>query len=341
MKLDRNGLRTMTCALVGALAFSVGSVSAKETVTVGYQLNYQPWKAAIADHEFEKATGYDIDWHQFDSGSQVISAVASGSVDVAMAGSSPIASAISHGVDLKLFYIVEGIGKSEALVVRKSAGIEDPEDLKGKTLGVPFVSTSHYDMMFALQNWGIEEGDLRLLNMQPSQAAAAWARGDIDGAFVWNPALQRMLRNGGKVMITSGDLCELGKCTFNGYTVRPEFADGHPDFMTAFVGVLDKYTMMYREHPDKWTEDSDLVKKVVSITGGQASDVPTVLGQYVFPSLDEQASERWLGGGADSGAAFSLKDTAKFLEGLGKVERVPEHPEDYVTDKWVKAAMEQ
>ncbi len=69
----------------------IGTSQAQKEVTIGYQLIYNPWKVAIADGKFEKATGYKIDWRKFNSGSKVINAMASGDVQIALAGSSPIA----------------------------------------------------------------------------------------------------------------------------------------------------------------------------------------------------------------------------------------------------------
>jgi len=95
--------RTVLGGLVvcAGLAFS-GTVPAQERhdVTIGYQQIYNPWKVAIVDGAFEKATGYEITWRRFDSGAKVITAMASGEVQLALAGSSPIAAGVSRGIDI-------------------------------------------------------------------------------------------------------------------------------------------------------------------------------------------------------------------------------------------------
>jgi taurine transport system substrate-binding protein len=97
------------------------------------------------------------------------------------------------------------INEAEALVVRNGSGINKPEDLRGKKIGVPFVSTTHYHLLYALELWGISPGSVEILNMQPNQIAAAWARGDIDAGFAWGPA-QARIKETGKVLIDSGEL---------------------------------------------------------------------------------------------------------------------------------------
>ena len=70
-----------------------------QTVTIGVQSMFAPWKDAIAKQQFEKATGWDIQWRNFDSGGDVMMAMASGDVQIGVAGSSPIAAAVSRGGD--------------------------------------------------------------------------------------------------------------------------------------------------------------------------------------------------------------------------------------------------
>ena len=98
---------------------------------------------AQADGLYEKAIGATIDWRKFDSGADVIAAIAGGSIDIGFVGSSPLAVAASNKVPIQTFFVADLIGDAEALVVRNGSGIEKPEDLVGKTIAVPFVSTTH------------------------------------------------------------------------------------------------------------------------------------------------------------------------------------------------------
>jgi taurine transport system substrate-binding protein len=90
--------------------------------------------------------------------------MASGDVHIALAGSSPIAAGVSRGLPIKLFWITENINDAEALVVRNGSGIKTVQDLKGKKLGVPFVSTTHFHTLFALEVNKINPKDLKILN---------------------------------------------------------------------------------------------------------------------------------------------------------------------------------
>jgi taurine transport system substrate-binding protein len=327
-----------TVAAASLVAGLAGAAEAKEA-TVGYQLIYSPWAEPIAAKRFEKETGYDIRWVKFDSGAKVITAMASGQVDIAVVGSSPIAAAASQGIDFQLFWLLDDINQAEALVARDGSGVDpaQPATLKGKTLAVPFVSTTHFHTLFALETWGIQPDELKVLNMQPNQIAAAWERGDVDAAFVWDPALAR-IKKSGKVMVTSGELSAKGKATFDGLVAMRAFAQENPEFMARFVRLIDEANAAYRQQKDGLTVESPVVKANVELLGGEPQAVIDGLALYGYPSAKEQASPRWLGGGADGIAAKAIKATAEFLQAQGKVDRVLEDYTPFVTPAFAEAA---
>ena len=226
--------------LLPLTALSLVATAHAQTVTIGVQSMFAPWKDAIAQKQFEQATGWDIQWRNFDSGGDVMMAMASGDVQIGVAGSSPIAAAVSRGVDAQLFWILDNIADAEALVVRNGSGIVAPQDLAGKTLAVPFVSTTHFHALFALEQFGLT-GKVKVINLQPSDIPAAWERGDIDAAFIWDPALGR-LKQSGHVLLTSGQLTDWGKATFDGLVVDKQFAAANGPGMQAFTQVLQDST---------------------------------------------------------------------------------------------------
>lgn len=314
------------------------ATAADKEVTIAYQLIFNPWKVAIAQKQFEKETGYKIRWRNLDTPAKVLSGLASGQVDIALLGSTGIATVASRGIDIDLIYIAENIEEAEALVVRNGSGIKEGKDLKGKKLAVPFVSTTHFHTLVALEYYGLTDKDVRLLNMPPNGIAAAWLRGDIDAAFVWNPALAR-IKGSGSVLVTSGELGRWKTPTFDGIVVRGAFADDHPDFMKTFVRILAETDEAYRSNP--WQKGSPEVQAIAKLMGGNPDDVPEALAAYEFPTLADQASCRWLGCGEGSGAAKALKETALFLKDQKKIPKLPDSFADIVDPRWVEAVMKE
>ena len=105
--------------------------------------------------------------------------------------------------------------------------------------------------------------------------------------------------------------------------------------MVALVKALAKADAAYRAGQAKWTVDSGEVKAVAKWTKADAKDVPEAMKLYRFPTLQEQASATWLGGGA----AKALADTSAFLKEQGRVQEVKPSYAPFVTTKYVQEAM--
>ena len=328
----RQSIKTVLAA-AALLATGAGYAQTKE-VTFAHQDMLVPLRTVMESGELEKATGYKINWRMFGGGGDVIRAMASGDVQIGEAGSSPITAAASQGQDIKLFWILDDIADAEALVVRNGSGINGPKDLKGKKVATPFVSTSHYQLMVDMKLEGVDPKSVNVMNMRPPEIAAAWERGDIDAAFIWDPVLSKIKGNG-KVIATSGTIGKKGYPTFDGLVVSSEWAAKNEAFMVALVKALAKADADYRANAAKWTADSAQVKAVAKWTKADAKDVPPAMALYKFPTPDEQLSAAWLGGGA----AKAMTDTAAFLKEQGRVQEVKPNYGAFVTTTYVQKAL--
>nr|WP_314477522.1 taurine ABC transporter substrate-binding protein [uncultured Pseudomonas sp.] len=316
-----------TLRIFSTLALAGASLIAQASgVTVAYQTTVDPAKVAQVDGDYEAATKASIDWRKFDNGADVITAVASGDVQIGYLGSSPLAAAATRKLPIETFLIATQIGAGEALVVRDD--IKTPQDLVGKKVAVPFVSTGHYSLLAALKHWNIDPSKVQILNLAPPAIIAAWKRGDIDATYVWDPALG-VAKETGQVLITSGELGKAGAPTFDAWIVRKDFASKHPDVVKAFAQVtLDAYAE-YRKDPQAWLADKDNVAKLAKLSGAKASDIPALLQGNVYPLAADQANAL----GAPTTQA--LTDTARFLKQQGKVDAVLPDYSPYVSARYL------
>jgi taurine transport system substrate-binding protein len=330
MKMNK---RQLLAAAVLALCAGGAAAQAKE-VTFAHQDMLVPLRVVMDSGELEKATGYKINWRMFGGGGDVIKAMASGDVQIGEAGSSPLTAAASQGQDIKLFWILDDIADAEALIARKGSNINSVKDLKGKKVATPFVSTAHYQLMAAMKLEGVDAKSVNVMNMRPPEIAAAWERGDIDAAFIWDPVLSKIKGNG-KAIASSKSIGAKGYPTFDGIIVNSKWASENEAFMVALVKALNKADSDYRANKNKWTVDSAQVKAVAKITKADAKDVPAAMALYAFPSAAEQAGPKWLGGGA----AKAMAGTAAFLKEQGRIQEVKPDYKAFVTDVYVKKAM--
>ncbi|WP_330985358.1 MULTISPECIES: taurine ABC transporter substrate-binding protein [Enterobacterales] len=318
--------RTSHLSFLATLAFITFQAQAVN-VTVAYQTSAEPAKVAQADNTFAKESGATVDWRKFDSGASVVRALASGDVQIGNIGSSPLAVAASQQVPIEVFLLASQLGNSEALVVKKS--ISKPEDLPGKRIAVPFISTTHYSLLAALKHWGIKPGQVQIVNLQPPAIIAAWQRGDIDGAYVWAPAVNELEKDG-TVLTDSSKVGQWGAPTLDVWVVRKDFAQQHPDIVKAFARSAIEAQRPYIDNPDSWLTKSENLQKLSKLSGVPEADVPGLVKGNTYLTAAQQSEQ--LNGPVNK----AIVDTAQFLKEQGKVPAVAADYSQYVTDKFVK-----
>jgi taurine transport system substrate-binding protein len=170
--------------------------------------------------------------------------------------------------------------------------------------------------------------------LRPPEIAAAWERGDIDAAFIWDPVLSKIKANG-KSIASSGSIGQKGYPTFDGIAVNSKWAAEHEAFMVAMVKALNKADTEYRSNKASWNANTAQVKAIAKVTKADVQIVPAAMALYVFPTAAEQLGPKWLGGGA----ATAMAKTAVFLKEQNRIQEVKADYSVFVTDAYVKKAM--
>ncbi|MFB6671673.1 ABC transporter substrate-binding protein [Streptomyces sp. NPDC056390] len=261
----------------------------------------------------------EVKWVKFDSGADVNTAVIAGSVDLGLAGSSPVTKGLSAPLNIpyKVLWIHDLIGENEALVARK--GITSVKALKGRKIATPFGSTSHYSLLAALDSAGLKESDVTLVDLQPQDALAAWQRGDIDAAYVWTPTLTELAAKGGKVLVTSRQIAEQGKPTADLGVVTDAFAARHPEIVDAWLRAEDQAVELAKSDPAK------AAAAIGAELNLSPADAQKQLAQLVLLTAEEQQGADYLGKpGAPGALARNLRDAAVFLKAQKAVDAVPD-----------------
>jgi len=313
---------TFLAAALALLAFRADAVN----VTVAYQTSAEPAKVAQADNSFAKESGASVDWRKFDSGAGVLRAMASGDVQIGNIGSSPLAVAAAQKLPIEAFLLASQLGNSEALVVKKN--ITTPKDLIGKRIAVPFISTTHYSLLAALKHWGIKPSQVQLINLQPPAIIAAWQRGDIDGAYVWAPAVNELEKEG-KVLTDSAEVGSWGSPTLDVWVVRKDFAEQHPEIVTAFARSALDAQQAYLNSPDSWLKQPDNLSKLSRLSGVPEAQVPGLVKGNTYLTAQQQVEQ--LGKPVNK----AIVDTAQFLKAQGRVPQADNDYSSYVTSRFV------
>lgn len=288
--------------------------SADTTVRIGYQ-KIPNGDVVVKDQKILEncLPNATIEWSNFASGGDVVQAFGGKSLDIGLAGSSPSTKALSAPLDLpvSVIWIHDVIGSAESLVVRDGEAT-DIEGLKGKTIATPFGSTAHFSLLQAIADAGEDPSDYKIVNTEPEQIAPAWSRGDIDAAWIWDPTLSTLVKDGGKVVLTSEDTAKAGKPTFDLAIADRTFVKDNPKVLAVWAKAQDYAVKQIKDDPAKAAQSA-----AVEI-GVSAAEAEKQFAGFTFLDAKQQAGADWLGGklGKD------LFSTATFLltqDGIAKV----------------------
>jgi len=249
---------------------------------------------------------------------QGLAGLASGSLDIVLFGSTATSVGLAQGIDLKVFYIFDVIDKAEQLVVRSSDNIKSAQDLRGKKIGTIAASTAEYALIGYLQLNGMTEQDINVIYGADKDLDAAWARGDLDGAYTWQPFIKDMKDSGGETLVTSGELSEKGWGVTNLGVARSAFAQQYPDALKKFVGVMDRAVKYFRDSP---ADAYAVMAKYMNVTPAEAENL---LHDAKYLTADEQKSHQYLGGGVADG----LVNTSKIWVKIGRIKKAA--PDDQI-----------
>lgn len=307
--------------LVPNLPFGGWGQAQPDTIRIGTIRIANDKTLAIEEDLIQKAfaaEGIDVEFLFFDSGTAANVALASGEIEFAEMGFTNGVVALSQGLDVEMVWIHDVLGEAEALVVQPDRGIESLADLRGARLATPFSSTSHLSLLKALEMEGLTAQDLEILDMDTDAIVAAWQRGDIDGAYTWEPSLS-YLRETGQVLVTSADLAAQGIVTCNIELANKTFADAHPDLVALYLSCLVQAGDLYRAQPE---QAGAAMARHLEISQEEAK-IQAQGSLWLTP--EAMLSQDYMGRTGNPGAFHEIfYETGAFLVDQGKVARAPD-----------------
>lgn len=294
----RNTLLTST---VAAFALMAGGQAAKaqEEITVAYFLEWpMPFEYAKAMGTYDSEMGVKVNWRAFDTGTAMSAAMASGDVQIAVSqGVPPFVVATSAGQDLQTIAVAVSYSENDNCVVRSDLEItkDNAKELEGKKVAVPLGTAAHYGFLRQMDYFGIDLSKLEIVDMAPPDGAAAIAQGAVDMACGYGGGLGRMKEHG-NVLLTGKEKEELGILVFDVISAPATFLAENPDLAAKFMKVTEDANAMWNEG----SKQDEMIEVIAKDAGMELETAKKDISTFVFPSIDEQLSEKWLGGGAQT-----------------------------------------
>lgn len=301
-------------------------------IKIGTMDLVNPDLVARKEKYYEKQLGVKVKIVKFDSGKDVNTALAAGSIDVSELGSNPTALGIGNGLNYDVIYIGDIIGSAESLVVKNNANVNSVSQLKGKKIAVPFASTSHYSLLNALKQAGLKESDVKLLDLESNDIHAAWKRGDIDAAYVWYPVLNNLVKDG-KILTGSDKLAKQGIITADLVVARRDFAKSNKNLVVRYIKALNQANDLDQKNKEQ------SIKDIAEILNISESDAKFQRNGFEWIDGKKQLRKEYLG----ENIVNVLKNTADFLKEQGSIKKSPTLKEykDHVQTKYLKEALEK
>jgi taurine transport system substrate-binding protein len=304
---------TFLSAAAGA-ALLTGAAQAQE-LNVAYFLEWpMPFQYAKETGMYEEALGMKVNWRAFDTGTAMSAAMASGDIHLSVSqGVPPFVVATSAGQDLQVLDVAVSYSDNDNCVVREALEIDKTNagELAGKKVAVPLGTAAHYGFLRQMNHFGVDIGSMEVVNMAPPEGAAAIAQGAVDMFCGWGGSLRRAEEHG-NVLLTGAEKEELGILVFDVTSGPAAFVAENPEVVAGFLKVTAEANAMWADPANR----DKMLPVIAKDSGMDLADTARTIDTFVFPSVEEQLSAKWLGGGAQT----FMKGVAEVFVEAGSID---------------------
>lgn len=185
--------------LIGLLLLAAGCGKKEEVqkgkfpvVAVGSQwYGHIPVWVGIERGTFEKH-GFEVSWRFIGKSMDRLNAISSGDAQFASLGQVAMLSAMAQGNNRFYWVGNQDIAPGfEGLVAQP--GITSFEQLRGKTVGLPFGSSVDLTARMLLKDHGLDPNkDVQLVNLEVGDVPAVFRAGNVDAAIIWEPGFSQL-----------------------------------------------------------------------------------------------------------------------------------------------------
>jgi sulfonate transport system substrate-binding protein len=191
--------------------------------------------------------GIKVSWHEFASGLPLLEALNLGHVDFSadVADTVPL---FAQAAGANLTYVAQEAPSpsAQAIVVRADSAIRSVADLKGRKVGLTKASGSHYLLLAALEQAGLNFKDILPAYLSASDARAAFEKGAIEAWAVWDPFLSAMqVQSKVRVLADGRGIASYQRY----YLAATPYAQAHAEVLRTVFAELQKAGLWVKARP--------------------------------------------------------------------------------------------
>ncbi|MFP7171564.1 aliphatic sulfonate ABC transporter substrate-binding protein [Terribacillus sp. 7520-G] len=263
--IDKRSLLALLSVLAVVFLAACGNSSSASGDLKQIRLDYAYYSPASlviknkgwAEEAF-KDQGIEVTWTLSQGSNKALEFLNSNSVDFGSTAGSAALLAKANGNPIKGIYLAS---KPEwtALVTTKDSDIKEPADLKGKKVAATVGTDPYIFLQRSLQEAGLDEQDVQIVNLQHADGASALLSGDVDVWAGLDPHMAKLeLESDTQLFYRNEDFN-----TYNFLNVREEFAENHPEEVKEVLKLYDKARAWIEENPE---ETAEIVAKEANIS---------------------------------------------------------------------------
>jgi len=213
---------------------------------------------ALAQNTYKK-DGLNVTASTMSTGSGVVSAMASGDIDIGFVGITPALQGISNGVPIKIVGAVNLDGSG--IVVDPQSDINNTTDLKGKKVATPGVSSiQQVLLLYQLQKYNMTASDVDISSVNIDMIPSTLASHKVDAYIAYEPYVSLApFTNTGNVLMYSDEIMPGHPCCV--IVARQDFINQHPQELQEFLEIHKNTTEFVNSNQN---ETAHLVSKIIT-----------------------------------------------------------------------------
>ncbi|WP_423414245.1 aliphatic sulfonate ABC transporter substrate-binding protein [Hyphomicrobium sp. B1] len=231
--------------LAVSLAFGFSALTCSAVNADGlkpYKVGYNSWIGYISlfiakEKGFFKDEGLDLQMQSFSSPGDGLAPLLGGQLDAHFTTADSVITALDKAPGrLEIVYMTDTSAGADAILAKSD--IATPADLKGKTVAATAGQCNELLLRKALAKYGLVPSDIKLTNMNPDDAGAAFAAGKLDAAVTWEPWITKVQgEKKGHVIFSSKEAPNL---ILDVVAISDKTAKDKADETKAFLRALNK-----------------------------------------------------------------------------------------------------
>ena len=240
---------TILIAVILLIIFTLYAMSGEntETVKIGYLPTDHDSALFVANATgMFKDAGIDVELYEYNNGGDMMSAMASGELDVGYVGITPVIYSISKGVPVK---IVAGAQNEGSGLLSHSSSVKSITDLKGKTVATPGeASIQSVLLKYDLKKHGLNTSDIESPTMKVSSMNDALKTDGIDAMLTYEPYVTISKDINNQTLVeNSADILPDHPCCV--VIMNQKFLSGESDKSSKILDIHKRATEKIKENP--------------------------------------------------------------------------------------------